>query len=380
MIPIISPEEFMLLFPQAKLNIHNTEINNTLQQFIITYNHKLDKTWQTVSKCLKLFFKECGLELLGKNNMDILFWKTRGWDNPQQKVSNEVTNNLSNTSPSFWVTRGFSVEEAKEKASTFYKEKLKGKRTLPTQLDYYINKGQPIEDAINSLKKEQSKRTAKLVEKELKNPELRKRRLWHHIEYYLNRGYSTEVGYQLMAEKFRERKLQTLHSLTQKYINDGQDKTSALEHAKDDYKKRAKKSMNTKMTNNTFLWNQASKQSIKFFEPLMEKLDSLNIKYHIGFGNNEEFFLAKGNEYFYSYDFCIPIMKLIIEYNGEHIHPNPNMSIENWQVWRHCWTKKTADECREFDQQKIKIAEKNGYKVIEVFESDVISSLELITF
>lgn len=374
----ITTTEFLELFPKSKLNIENQEIDSILQKFIIEYTHKLDKSWQTVGKFLKLFFKENGLILTGKNNMDKKFWESRGWDNPQQKVSNEVSNNLSNTSPKFYEARGFSPKEAKEKATNFYKDKIKGKRILPTQLEYYTNKGHSQEEANQSLKKEQAKRADKLVQKELKNPELRKRRLWNQIEYYTNKGYSEEVGYQLMQEKFKERNLQTMKKLTEKYISKGQDEYIALENAQKDYKKRAKKTMKTRIENKSFGWQKASKQSLKFFQPLMDKLDNENIEYYVGTETKQEWFIANGTEYFYSYDFCIPSIKLIIEYNGEHIHPNPTMSKDDWNNWRHCWSKKTADECQKIDSIKLNVARDKGYNIIEVYESDKIGSLDLL--
>ena len=54
------------------------------------------------------------------------------------------------------------------------------------------------------------------------------------------------------------------------------------------------------------------------------------------------------------------------------------MSKEDWHNWSHCWSKKSADECHDIDQIKIKVAEEKGYKVIEVFESTKESSLDLL--
>lgn len=375
---LLTTQEFIEKFPRSKLNINNQKINNILSMFIIKNSHILHKSWQTISTSLKFFFKSHDIHFPMCNDRKPEFWTSRGWDNPREKILE--TGNPLPTSKVYWLKKGYSEIESELKTQQFYKEKIKGKRVLPTQLEYYINQGQTLEDATQSLKNEQANRASKLVEKELNNPELRKKRLWSNIEYYTSKGYSEEEGYELMAEKFKSRELQTMEKLISKYILKGFSTEDAIYRAKDDYKKRSQKSMNTKIKNNSFAWNQASKQSIKFFEPLMKKLNELNIPYHIGMEHNEEFFLAKGLEYFYSYDFCIPSMKLIIEYNGEHIHPNPNMSKEDWKNWKHCWTKKTADECRDYDQQKIKKAEEHGYKVIEVFESDVISSLELITF
>jgi hypothetical protein len=278
----------------------------------------------------------------------------------------------------YWIKKGFSEQDAIEKGLNHYHSSTTKNRLLPTQLEYYINKGQSKEEAKISLKNEQSKRTAKLVAKEKANPELRKRRLWNQIEYYTNKGYTEEVGYQLMQEKFKERNLQTMKKLTEKYISKGYSEVDALESAQKDYKKRAKKIMKTRIENNSFGWQKASKQYLEFFQPLMDYLDENNIKYYVGTEDKQEWFIAKGIEYFYSYDFYIPSKKLIIEYNGEHIHPNPEMSKENWNNWKHCWTQKSADECRELDQIKLDVAREKGYKVVEVFERSKISSLSLI--
>jgi hypothetical protein len=375
---ITTSEEFLELFPSSKLNIENQEINSILQKFIIEYNHKLNKSWQTVGKLLKEFFKNNNIELLGRTDNQIVFWKTRGWINPKEKVKEVVSKNLSNTSPEFWKARGYSEEEAKEKAENFYKDKIKGKRVLPTQLEYYTNKGLSTSEAKEALKNEQSKRTMKLVEKEKANPELKKRRLWNQIEYYTNKGYSEKVGYQLMEEKFKERNLQTMKKLTQRYIDKGQDEYTALDSAQKDYKKRAKKIMKTRIENKSFGWQKASKQSLDFFKPLMDYLDKENIEYYVGVEGNTEYFLAKGTEYFYSYDFCIPSKRLIIEYNGEHIHPNPKLTKQEQNKWIHCWTKEDFTTVRNRDLEKIKVAESLGYKVIEVFESDEVKSLDLI--
>lgn len=374
---MITNEEFIKRFPTSNLNLSNKKISKILSNFISTKTEdQLIRSWQTVRKSLFNYFESQGHKLEGKNNMDSLFWQTRGW-NPKVKISEQVSNNLSNTSKDFYINHGFSESEAIIKAKEF-QENIKKERLLPTQLEYYTKKGFSESEAQKKLKEEQTKRVQKLVEKEKANPELRKRRLWNQIEYYTNKGYSEKQGYQLMEEKFKSRNLQTMKKLVEKYQKDGFDYYTSLEKAQKEYKERAMKTMKTRIKNNSFGWQKASKQSLDFFKPLMEYLDKENIEYYVGDETHTEYFIAKGNEYFYSYDFCIPSQKLIIEYNGEHIHPNPNMSKENWDNWTHCWSKKSADECREIDLEKIKVAESLGYKVIEVFESDVVKSLDLI--
>jgi len=370
-------EDFIKVFHYSKLNLNNPKIKATLEKYLTKIdNDAVNYSWSTIGPRLKDFFKDENCELLGRTPNQIIFWESRGWDNPTQKVLDNK--NYFPTTTEYWVKKGFSQIEAKEKALNFYKDKIKGNRLLPTQLEYYTNKGQSKEEAKISLKNEQAKRVDKLVQKEKANPELRKRRLWNQIEYYTNKGYTEEVGYQLMQEKFKERNLQTMKKLTEKYISNGLSEVDALEKAQKDYKKRAKKIMKTRIDNNSFGWQKASKQSLKFFQPLMHYLDENNIEYYVGTEDKQEWFIAKGIEYFYSYDFYIPTKKLIIEYNGEHIHPNPEMSKEDWNNWKHCWTKKSADECYKLDQIKLDVARENGYKVVEVFESTTISSLDLL--
>jgi hypothetical protein len=277
---------------------------------------------------------------------------------------------VSKNSSKFWIARGFSEEEAKIRTKEFYDTKIKNNRVLPTQLQYYLNKGMSEEDAKQALKDEQTKRVKKLTDKEIANPMLRKQRLWNNIEYWLNKGFTEIQGMQLIEEKFKSRNLQTMVKLTKKFQDKGLNYDDALESAQKDYKKRAKKTMDTRIENNSFGFQKASKQSLKVFQPLMDKLDDESIEYFVGVEGNTEYFLASGTEYFYSYDFCVPSKKLIIEYHGEHTHPNPNMDPESWKNWKHCWTKKSANECRAKDLKKIRLAENKGYKVIEIFESD----------
>jgi len=374
----ITTKQFLELFPKAKLNIENRQINSILQQFIIKYNYELDKSWQTIGKLLRKHFSENEIFFPKCNDMKPEFWIVRGWDNPREKISELCKNKPLPHTKEYWIKKGFSEADAKIKGLNYYHTSTVKNRLLPTQLEYYTNKGQSPEEAKISLRKEQAKRADKLVQKEKANPELRKRRLWNQIEYYTNKGYSEEIGYQLMSEKFKERNLQTMKKLTQKYLDKGQDKFTALESAQKDYKKRAKKTMKTRIKNKSFGWQKASKQSLEFFKPLMDYLDKENIEYYVGDETHQEYFIANGIEYFYSYDFCIPSKKLIIEYNGEHVHPNTKMSKEDWNDWKHCWTKESADKCREKELVKIEIAKERGFKVIEIYESDKISSKELI--
>lgn len=352
MIKISTTTELIDKFPQLGFNIHNEETNKRYELFLNSVNNKnttlVDKN---VRSLVRNFFKD---------EYNITF------------------PNVNKISHQFWIARGYSENEAKEKASNFYRDKIKGNRLLPTQLAYYVSKGMSEDDAKDALTKEQTKRTQKLIDKETANPELRNRRLWTQIEYWLNKGYTNEQGIQLMREQFESRNLQTMKKLVNKFQSEGHSYDDSLEKAQKDYKKRASKTMQTRIKNNSFGFQKASQLSLNFFKPLMDKLDAEKIEYYVGVEGNTEFFLASGKEYFYSYDFCIPSKKLIIEFHGEHVHPNPKMSKEKWDAWIHCWSRKSADKCRQEDLKKIHLAESKGFKVIEVFESDNVKSIDII--
>jgi len=375
---IITPEKFLELYPQAKLNIDNVRINYILGLFIEQFNARFNRSWQTVGLLLKSFFKENGIDFPKCNDMKPEFWVSRGWDNPREKISEISKNKPLPHTKEFWMRKNYSEEEAIGKGLEYYHSSTVKNRLLPTQLEYYLKKGMSEEEAKAALTEEQAKRSQKLVAKEIANPELRKTRLWTQIEYWTNKGFSMEQGHQLMQEKFESRNMQTMQKLVNKLITKGFSIDDAVEKAQIDYKTRAGKTMQTRIKNNSFGFQKASKQSLEFFKPLMDKLDSENIEYYVGCDNNTEFFLASGTEYFYSYDFCIPSKKLIIEFQGEHVHPNPKMPKHEWVKWVHCWSKKTADECRQEDMKKIHLAESKGFKIIEVFESDGVNSAEIM--
>jgi hypothetical protein len=109
-----------------------------------------------------------------------------------------------------------------------------------------------------------------------------------------------------------------------------------------------------------------SKSSRKLFEPFLEKYGT---KFTIKFG-------AKGDELrlfekrFFYYDFAIMELKLIFEFNGTHIHPNPAWPKERWNSWRHLFTKIGAEEAYAFDCLKNRVAISQGYTVIVLWDGD----------
>ena len=67
--------------------------------------------------------------------------------------------------------------------------------------------------------------------------------------------------------------------------------------------------------------------------------------------------IENGNKV-YSYDYTILPLKLIFEFNGNHVHPSKELLGEKWNTWKCAWTGETADEKHSMDMEKISIAEK----------------------
>lgn len=117
-----------------------------------------------------------------------------------------------------------------------------------------------------------------------------------------------------------------------------------------------------------------SKESLKFFFPLIKMLWGIGIKtkdLYIGTSNKKEYFLWDSDESRIKfYDFCIPHLKIIIEYHGEAYHPNAKKMTESE---RNIWKSPFGvgfEEAHNNDIRKKKLAEEYGFQYFEVFSSE----------
>lgn len=116
---------------------------------------------------------------------------------------------------------------------------------------------------------------------------------------------------------------------------------------------------------------KASKESLEFFEYvtihlLRKGFDFDDIFY--GVKNSFEYKIEDGKK-LHSYDYTILSLKIIFEYNGSHVHPSKEKLTESeWNDWKAAWSGLTADEKYEIDQNKIRIAENQGFTVMEIWD------------
>jgi len=69
------------------------------------------------------------------------------------------------------------------------------------------------------------------------------------------------------------------------------------------------------------------------------------------------------------YDFVIPKIKVIIEYNGEKFHPNPNVLNEKeWEIWKTPFGV-NADNQFLYQKEKLDLAISAHYNILEIWSS-----------
>lgn len=90
---------------------------------------------------------------------------------------------------------------------------------------------------------------------------------------------------------------------------------------------------------------------------------------YFGHFNKEEYFLLDNKNIFF-YDFTILNLNIIIEYNGEKFHPNPNWDIDKKNEWKCLFSKLSYNEKYKFDEYKNKIAIENGFDIYSIYSSD----------
>lgn len=134
----------------------------------------------------------------------------------------------------------------------------------------------------------------------------------------------------------------------------------------------AKKNMENKRWLSNSTKGKASKESLRLFNDIVEKIQDLNLTCYYGHSNGKEWWLKTKDGKVKFYDFTIPELKLIIEYQGERYHPNPEkLSKEEWKEWKIPYNNTTADEVYANDQEKYQLAMENGWQIIYVWSNNV---------
>jgi len=305
----------------------------------------------------------------------------------------------------YWTNKGYSEPEAKQKVREHQglrnKSRLKTKETdpdqyyksHPTRIEYWLAKGYSVEDA--KLKLSDHQATFNLEKCVKRYGELEGQRIWQdrqdRWQKTLNNKSDEEraainkkkdcmsvglfiekYGPELGPSKFKEECKKRSCSL-ESYI-----KKFGEREGRERYKQFREKIRRSKRFTNSSIF---SKESLEVFIPLYEWLLSRNYnqtdifigcnelgEYHL-FGNMTSISSGDMLTKNYFYDFTVKSLNIMIEYNGERHHPNPSMSEEKWEKWRSAFGKRTADECHKYQMNKIGVARKAGFDVLEIWSS-----------
>ena len=184
------------------------------------------------------------------------------------------------------------------------------------------------------------------------------------LKWWTKKGYTEEEAKKLISDR---QKTFTKESCIEKY---GKEKGETV------YKNRQQKWRKTidekysKETQNEWRRNAAfySRQSSQLFEYFYSMCKDTYTCFLAPY--TKEFFLMTPNKKFYLYDFCIKELNLIFEFNGSHVHANPEWPEEKLKYWRHCFTKETAEDNIKNYNQKILAAKEQGFDVIVIWDSD----------
>lgn len=222
----------------------------------------------------------------------------------------------------FWMNRGYTEQEAKEKVSEIQSgvSRKFHKRVRDSEDKDYYKRRNPISDL-----------------------------------YWISRGYTKEEA-QVLKIPFLDKSQRSYDRYTKKYGEEG--KYKLLEGIN-------KRKITLLKKCGTYTCNgMTSKESLKFFIPLYKKLRKM-----YGIEKSDIYWGIKGSREYASsyngrsmfYDFTIHSLKLVIEYNNEFWHPREGIE------WKGIIDYESA---MLYDRTKIDHMTNRGYKVVVVWNTD----------
>lgn len=252
----------------------------------------------------------------------------------------------------------------------FYKiheAKLPYSKTIdPDTGEFYTKEKIQILNKIN-LDKGRQKHIKNLKEKKVFT-------IWQK-EYWINKGFSEEEAKNIIYSKMNHNNLKFLIS---KY---GETEGSRrFNKRQEKYKQTCKNKSPEEMRE----WNikkvskqpqRVSKSSIKFFDECLNRLQKEGIKFKkVYYNENEWDFWDYETKRIYFYDFCIPEIKILIEYNGIMYHPKYwMMPEEELKLWNSPY-KVNGITQRDIDIRKETLAKERGFRFLTIWEDEEIES------
>lgn len=310
-------------FNESQINdMINLYVNEMKSTIFISEKYKVDNS--VIIKRLQ----DNGIKIVKGSAFSIKYWVERGLseEESKQKVK-EMKPNLVE----YWLSRGFSPEESKLKTEL---------HLMNTERAFIIKYGEEVGIKLY--------REKKVKEGKLHSP--------RSVEYWLSKGFSVEES------KIKVSESQNKFSLVKCIDKYGEDEGKKI------FTDRQNKWQES-LTNNGNMKMGYSKISQELFYRLLETYE-IDYRNKINFAtHNGEFKLNNPNGGVYIYDFIDIDGKKIIEYNGDMYHANPKKYKETDTP--HPYRKnKTSQEIWESDKIKIKTAEDNGFEILTIWDSE----------
>jgi len=207
-----------------------------------------------------------------------------------------------------------------------YEKKLKS-RPKPNVVslwtkEYWVNRGYSETDAIEKVSEIQTKNVLKRSKESYKE---HRSKLKFCLDYWKNKGFDVKQSEQLRTPFLLECK-NDLSSMIRRHGDSGH----YLYHKRVEAIKKSLKSIhNTKRTG-----GYVSIESKRFFTPIYKHCRRLGIKredIYYGARGSREFFVRKSGEDNIGrfVDFCIPKLRIVVEYHGTHWHYRKDLVDKN---------------------------------------------------
>jgi len=233
-----------------------------------------------------------------------------------------------------------------------------------TQLNYWLVRGWDEIDAKKKVSELQSKLATLMMAKRFSTSDYKKITNTC-IEYWLEKGYPLDIA----KQKLKERQATfTLEKCIQKY---------GKEQGEKRHKERQIKWINSlygKMNEDERIAFESSKMSelgkasggsLKVFLPVIDYFQFKREEYYLGVDNKKEYCLyCKESNGVFFYDFVIPSLKIIIEFNGHVWHPNG----DDWKPLD--FVNETKENLELKQNFKRDTAIKHGFHYLEIWDID----------
>lgn len=244
-----------------------------------------------------------------------------------------------------------------EKYENNFSSRSRGKVVSRFTQKYWIDKGYSIHEAIDTISTIQQKNSSYRNKESYKNFSLKCK---ISIDYWVNIGYTIDEA-EILRQPFLLNCKNDLESLILKY---GEELGEAkyISRCKN-YANSMREHLSSKKTG-----GYVSKESLKFFIPLYKFCRKLGINrknIYFGISGSREFFIKNKSlpiNSGYFYDFTIPALNIIIEYNGTFWHPR---DITTWRNPFFAFT-----DAKSKDDNKRLLSEQVGFTHYVVWSDD----------